>query len=96
VLDPEGMFLSAHTIARLTSVRHNKYLRNRFFSQLGEQTMTVKKHLIENESKGQWLEAAPGEHWGNPTDRPVRVIMAAVPGGCEEALRVIARTNRDS
>jgi quercetin dioxygenase-like cupin family protein len=129
--------------------------------------MTVKKHLIENESKGQWLEAAPGEHflirvpgsetnnsysvteflsdpgsstsihlheredeyllvvegmvrvlygertfdatagtmisllrgiqhaWGNPTDRPVRVIMAAVPGGCEEALRVIARTNRD-
>jgi mannose-6-phosphate isomerase-like protein (cupin superfamily) len=25
--------------------------------------MTVKKHLIENESKGQWLEAAPGEHF---------------------------------
>jgi quercetin dioxygenase-like cupin family protein len=129
--------------------------------------MTVKKQLIESESKGQWMEAAPGEHflirvpgsetnnsysvteflsapgsstpihrheredeyllvvegtvrvlygektfdatagtmisllrgiqhaWGNPTDRPVRVIMAAVPGGCEEALRVIARTNRD-
>src|ERR1700722_3834377 len=25
--------------------------------------MTVKKHLIENESKGQWLEAAPGEYF---------------------------------
>ena len=130
-------------------------------------TMTVKKQLIENESKGHWLEAAPGEHfliriagsktnnlysvtkflsdpgsgtpihltrerinicwwwnerceccmekrpstptagtmvsllrgirhaWGNPTDRPVRLIMAAVPGGCAEALRVIAKTNRD-
>jgi quercetin dioxygenase-like cupin family protein len=33
--------------------------------------------------------------WGNPTDTPVRVPMTAVPGGCEEALRVIAATNRD-
>src|SRR5450432_3318842 len=124
--------------------------------------MTGKTKLIGNESKGEWLEAAPGEHfliripgsetnnsysvteflsdpgsstpihfheredeyllvvegtvrvrygemtldatagtmvsllrgiqhaWGNPTDGPVRVIMAAVPGGCEEALKVIA------
>ena len=129
--------------------------------------MTAKTHLIENELKGEWLEAAPGEHfliripgsetnnsysvteflsspgsstpihlhekedeyllvvegmvrvlygdktfdataetmvsllrgiqhaWGNPSDTPVRVIMTAVPGGCEEALRVIAATSRD-
>ena len=33
--------------------------------------------------------------WGNATDTPVRVIMTAVPGGCEEALREIAATPRD-
>jgi hypothetical protein len=27
----------------------------------GDQTMTAKTHLIENELKGEWLEAAPGE-----------------------------------
>jgi quercetin dioxygenase-like cupin family protein len=32
--------------------------------------------------------------WGNPTNTPVRVIMTAVPGGCEEALREIATTSR--
>jgi len=25
--------------------------------------MTAKTHLIENELKGEWLEAAPGEHF---------------------------------
>jgi mannose-6-phosphate isomerase-like protein (cupin superfamily) len=33
--------------------------------------------------------------WGNPTDTPVRVIMTAVPGGCEEALRAIATMSRN-
>jgi quercetin dioxygenase-like cupin family protein len=33
--------------------------------------------------------------WGNDTDTPVRLIMTAVPGGCEEALREIAATRRD-
>jgi quercetin dioxygenase-like cupin family protein len=33
--------------------------------------------------------------WGNPFNAPVRVMMTAVPGGCEEALREIASTNRD-
>jgi quercetin dioxygenase-like cupin family protein len=28
--------------------------------------------------------------WGNPTDAPLRVIITAVPGGCEEALQLIA------
>jgi quercetin dioxygenase-like cupin family protein len=29
--------------------------------------------------------------WGNPTDRPIRILMIASPGGCEEALQIIAR-----
>jgi quercetin dioxygenase-like cupin family protein len=29
--------------------------------------------------------------WGNPTDKPIRLLMIAIPGGCEEALRMIAR-----
>ncbi len=29
--------------------------------------------------------------WGNPTDKPIRLLMIATPGGCEEALRIIAR-----
>lgn len=29
--------------------------------------------------------------WGNPTDKPIRLLMIASPGGCEEALRIIAR-----
>jgi quercetin dioxygenase-like cupin family protein len=33
--------------------------------------------------------------WGNPTAVRARVIMTAVPGGCEEALREIAATHRD-
>jgi quercetin dioxygenase-like cupin family protein len=129
--------------------------------------MTGKTKLSKNKLKGEWLEAAPGEHflirvpasetnnsysvteflsspgsstpihlhekedeyllvvegmvrvlygeemfhatagtmvtllrgiqhaWGNPTDTPTRVIMTAVPGGCEEALRSIAATSRD-
>ena len=28
--------------------------------------------------------------WGNPTDIPVRLMVTATPGGCEEALRLIA------
>jgi quercetin dioxygenase-like cupin family protein len=28
--------------------------------------------------------------WGNPTDTPIRVVVTAAPGGCEEALRLIA------
>jgi mannose-6-phosphate isomerase-like protein (cupin superfamily) len=28
--------------------------------------------------------------WGNPTDTPLRIMMTATPGGCEEALRLIA------
>jgi len=28
--------------------------------------------------------------WGNPTDTPIRFIVTATPGGCEEALRLIA------
>lgn len=28
--------------------------------------------------------------WGNPTDTPVRLVVTATPGGCEEALRLIA------
>jgi quercetin dioxygenase-like cupin family protein len=29
--------------------------------------------------------------WGNPTDTPIRLIVTATPGGCEEALRLIAK-----
>jgi quercetin dioxygenase-like cupin family protein len=29
--------------------------------------------------------------WGNPTDKPIRLLMIATPGGCEEALRIISR-----
>jgi quercetin dioxygenase-like cupin family protein len=29
--------------------------------------------------------------WGNPTDKPIRLLVIARPGGCEEALRIIAR-----
>src|ERR1700748_780545 len=32
--------------------------------------------------------------WGNPTDTPIRLLATATPGGCEEALRLIA-TNGD-
>jgi quercetin dioxygenase-like cupin family protein len=28
--------------------------------------------------------------WGNPTETPVRLAVTATPGGCEEALRLIA------
>jgi quercetin dioxygenase-like cupin family protein len=31
--------------------------------------------------------------WGNPTEKPIRLLMIASPGGCEEALRIIARAN---
>ena len=31
--------------------------------------------------------------WGNPTDSPVRLIGIATPGGCEEALRLIATSS---
>jgi mannose-6-phosphate isomerase-like protein (cupin superfamily) len=30
--------------------------------------------------------------WENPTDTPVRFIVMATPGGCEEALRLIAES----
>jgi quercetin dioxygenase-like cupin family protein len=33
--------------------------------------------------------------WGNPTDAPLRLLVTATPGGCEEALRLIA-TSRDT
>jgi quercetin dioxygenase-like cupin family protein len=29
--------------------------------------------------------------WGNPTDKPIRLLMIASPGGCEEALCIVAR-----
>jgi quercetin dioxygenase-like cupin family protein len=29
--------------------------------------------------------------WGNPTDTPIRLMSTATPGGCEEALRLIAK-----
>ena len=29
--------------------------------------------------------------WGNPTDTPIRLMITATPGGCEEALRMIAK-----
>jgi quercetin dioxygenase-like cupin family protein len=32
--------------------------------------------------------------WGNPTDKPIRVLMIATPGGCEQALLIIARGGR--
>jgi mannose-6-phosphate isomerase-like protein (cupin superfamily) len=28
--------------------------------------------------------------WGNPTETPIRLAITATPGGCEEALRLIA------
>jgi quercetin dioxygenase-like cupin family protein len=28
--------------------------------------------------------------WGNPTEAPIRLAITATPGGCEEALRLIA------
>lgn len=28
--------------------------------------------------------------WGNPTGNPIRLLVTATPGGCEEALRLIA------
>jgi len=30
--------------------------------------------------------------WGNPTGKPIRLMITATPGGCEEALRLIATT----
>jgi quercetin dioxygenase-like cupin family protein len=33
--------------------------------------------------------------WGNPTDTPVRLLITATPGGCEEALRMIATGGDD-
>lgn len=30
--------------------------------------------------------------WGNPTDTPIRLLITATPGGCEEALRLIAES----
>ena len=35
------------------------------------------------------LEEVP-HAWGNPTDTPIRLMITATPGGCEEALRLIA------
>jgi mannose-6-phosphate isomerase-like protein (cupin superfamily) len=29
--------------------------------------------------------------WGNPSDSPLRMVAIASPGGCEEALRIIAK-----
>jgi mannose-6-phosphate isomerase-like protein (cupin superfamily) len=28
--------------------------------------------------------------WGNPTEAPIRLAVTAIPGGCEDALRLIA------
>jgi mannose-6-phosphate isomerase-like protein (cupin superfamily) len=32
--------------------------------------------------------------WGNPTNKPLRLLFIATPGGCEEALRLIATTSQ--
>jgi quercetin dioxygenase-like cupin family protein len=29
--------------------------------------------------------------WGNATDKPIRLVAITMPGGCEEALRMIAK-----
>jgi mannose-6-phosphate isomerase-like protein (cupin superfamily) len=40
------------------------------------------------------LARAVPHAWGNPTKAPIRLAITATPGGCEEALRLIA-TSRD-
>jgi quercetin dioxygenase-like cupin family protein len=41
--------------------------------------------------KSIFLKRGIRHGWGNPTDKPIRLLMIASPGGCEEALRIIAR-----
>lgn len=42
---------------------------------------------------GQTVEMKRGipHAWGNPTEKPIRLLITATPGGCEEALVIIAR-----
>jgi quercetin dioxygenase-like cupin family protein len=52
---------------------------------LGEQTIEA--------TAGQTVEMKRGipHAWGNPSDKPVRLLFTATPGGCEEALVIIAQ-----
>jgi hypothetical protein len=40
----------------------------------------------------RWSPSREAFHtpWGNPTEAPIRLAITATPGGCEEALRLIA------
>jgi mannose-6-phosphate isomerase-like protein (cupin superfamily) len=42
--------------------------------------------------EGTMVSVAKGVRhaWGNPTESPLRLVVTANPGGCEEALRMIA------
>jgi quercetin dioxygenase-like cupin family protein len=42
---------------------------------------------------GQTVELKRGipHGWGNPTDKPIRLLFTATPGGCEEALVIISK-----
>jgi len=52
---------------------------------LGEETIEA--------TAGQTVEMKRGipHAWGNPTEKPIRLLITATPGGCEEALVIIAR-----
>lgn len=47
---------------------------------------------IFDASAGTMVSLARGipHAWGNPTEAPIRLMITATPGGCEEALRMIA------
>jgi mannose-6-phosphate isomerase-like protein (cupin superfamily) len=42
---------------------------------------------------GQTVEMKRGiaHGWGNPTEKPLRLLITATPGGCEEALVIISK-----
>ena len=52
---------------------------------LGEETIEA--------TAGQTLELKRGipHAWGNPTDKPIRLLFTVTPGGCEQALVLIAQ-----
>ena len=52
---------------------------------LGEETIEA--------TTGQTLELKRGipHAWGNPSDKPIRLLFTVTPGGCEEALVLIAK-----
>lgn len=46
--------------------------------------------ITANAGTSHLLKRGIPHGWGNPTDSPIRLLMIASPGGCEEALEIIA------